>query len=185
MSDPQSGARRYPRTFGGLVASMIVLVAAVLAFVGIREVFRDQPHITPEPVDYLETVGAAQQAGIPVVYPESLPEGWMATEVRLTPGDRMVWGLPMLTDDEKFVGIQQEDADLTTLLDTYVDTDARQGANVSIDSAVAQTWSSWTDEGGDHAFAAEVGETTLLVYGSAPVSDLKELVSRLTVAPVS
>lgn len=184
QTEPQSGARRYPRTFGGLVGSMIVLVAAVLVFVALREVFREQPDVRPEAVDYLETVAAAQGAGIEVVYPTELPEGWIATDVRLTPGDRLVWGLPMLTDDEKFVGIQQEDADLDTLLETYVDEDARQGADVTIDSGVGSRWSSWTDEGGDHAFAAEVGETTVLVYGSAPVTDIKELVSRLSTAPV-
>lgn len=183
-TEPQAGARRYPRTFGGLVASMIVLVLAVLGYWVVQKALNPTPEIGPEPVDYLDTAAAAQEAGIPIVYPTSLPEGWIATEVRLTPGDRLVWGIPMLTDEERFVGLQQEDEDLHTLLDTYVDENARQGADVMIDSPVASRWSSWTDEGGDHAFAAEVGETVVLVYGSAPATDLKELVSRLSTAPV-
>ena len=185
MSEPQTGVKRYPRTFAGLIGSMIVLVLAVLGYYVFRNVLSEDLERKPEAVDYLDTVVAAQDAGLPLVYPAQLPSGWIATDVRLTPGDRFTWGLPMLTDAEKFVGIQQEDTDLRSLLDIYVDEHARQGADATIHSDVADTWSTWSDSGGDHAYAAEVGGTTVLVYGSAPVRDLQELVSRLTTAPVA
>ena len=38
---------------------------------------------------------------------------------------------------------------------------------------MADTWTTWTDEGGDTGYAAEVGDETVLVYGSAPAEDLK------------
>jgi hypothetical protein len=119
-----------------------------------------------------------------VAYPASLPRGWIAREPHFTAGDRPAWALPMLTDDGEFVGVQQEDAPLDDLLETYVPEGAHQGKDVRIDSGVGSTWSSWSDGERDHAFATTLGDDTLLVYGSAPVADLKELVGRLTTAPV-
>lgn len=183
MSEPQTGARRYPRTFGGLIGSMIVLVLAVVAYYVVQRAFHDEPEVRPEAVDYLQTVQAAQQGGYTIVYPASLPAGWRATEVHFTPGDRPVWGLPMLTDDGRYVGIQQEDAPLDDLLDTYLPKGAHQGADAHLDSPVGSTWTTWSDGKRDHAFATQVGEDTVLVYGSAPVADLERLVGLLTTAP--
>jgi hypothetical protein len=119
-----------------------------------------------------------------VAYPSSLPRGWIAREPRFTPGDRPAWALPMLTGDGEFVGVQQEDAPLDDLLGTYVPEGAHRGKDVRIRSAVGSTWSSWSDGKRDHAFATTLGRDTLLVYGSAPVADLKELAARLTTAPL-
>lgn len=185
MSEPQTGARRYPRTFGGLIGSMIVLVLVVVGYFVVQNVTHDQPEAKVEAADYLDTVRSVQQAGLRVAYPASLPKGWVAREPRFTPGDRPVWGLPMLTDAGRYVGIQQQDAPLRDLLDTYVPNGARQGEDVRLDSDVATTWTSWSDGKRDHAFATEVGEETLLVYGSAPVADLEELIGRLTTAKLS
>ena len=185
MSEPQSGARRYPRTFGGLVGSMIVLVLAVLAYYVVQNVLHDQPDGTPVAADYLSTVKEVQGAGIDVAYPRSLPKGWIATDVNFTPGDRPVWGLPLNTDAGEFVGIEQEDAPLSDLLDVALPQGARQGQDVRIESQVATSWSSWSSGNDDHAFAAKVGDDTLLVYGSAPVGDLRRLIGLLTTEPAS
>ena len=143
MTDQQQGERsadqpgdrpgRYQRTIAGGIGSMIVLVLVVLAFVVFRAVFRDNDAVEVDPVDYLSVVGPAQEAGVPVVYPPSLPDGWKATSVDFDPGDRPAWGVGMLTDDGKFVGVRQEDADLDSLLDTYVDEDATEGDTVTVE----------------------------------------------------
>ena len=186
MSEPQSGARRYPRSFGGLIGSMIVLVVVVLGYYVVQNVLHDQPDGTPVAADYLTTVKAVQGAGIDVAYPRSLPKGWIAShEPEFTPGDRPVWSMPMLTDDRRFVGIHQEDAPLSDLLDEALPKGARQGEDVRIDSQVATSWSSWSSSNGDHAFATKIGDDTLLVYGSAPVGDIQKLVGLLTTEPVS
>jgi hypothetical protein len=164
---------------------MIVLVLLVLAFVVFRGLFRDNDEVEQEPVDYLEAVGAAQQAGATLVYPPGLPTGWKATSIQYDPGPRTAWGLGMLTDDGKFAGVRQEDADLSTLLSTYVDENPVQGKTVTIDSAVASRWEEWSDAGGDHAYAARVGDDEVLVYGAASVEDLRTLVESLTEAPVT
>lgn len=187
MSEPQTGARRYPRTFGGLIGSMIVLVLAVLGYYVVQNVTHDEPEVKVEAFDYLPTVRTIQDAGYRVVYPSSLPSGWIARKDQqlFTPGDRPAWKLPMLTDRGKYVGIQQQDAPLDDLLETYLPKGARQGEDARLRSSVASTWTTWSDGKRDHAFAAKVGEDTLLVYGSAPVADLEELIGRLTTAPAS
>ena len=84
MSDqqqPVGRAGRYQRSIAGGVGSLIVLVVVVLAFVAFRAVFRDNDAVDVEPVDYLAVVAPAQEAGIRIVYPPSLPEGWTATSV--------------------------------------------------------------------------------------------------------
>ena len=176
---------RYQRSIGGGVGSLIVLVVVVLAFVGFRGIFRDNPEVEPEAVDYLAVVAPAQQAGMAVVYPRSLPSGWKATSVDYTPGERPAWGVGMLTDHEKFVGVRQQDADLSLLLETYVDKDAVEGDTVTVDGAVVPEWQEWSDAGGDHAYAASVGDYEVLVFGSASVDDLLTVVRSLTDAPVT
>lgn len=165
---------------------MIVLVLAVLAYWVVQNVLHDQPDGAPVAADYLSTVEDVQGAGIDVVYPRTLPKGWIAShEPEFTPGDRPVWSVPILTDDGRFVGIQQEDARLSDMLHVALPRGARQGEDVRIDSQVGESWSSWSSGNGDHAFATEAGDDTLLVYGSAPVEDLKRLIGVLTTDKVS
>jgi hypothetical protein len=187
VSEPQTGARRYPRTFGGLIGSMIVLVLAVVAYWVLQNVTHDQPDGEPVGYDYKSTVTAIQSADLTVAYPSSLPDGWIANgEPAFTPGDRPVWRMAMLTDDERFIGIHQENAPVSDMLDVDLPKGHRQGEDVTIDSDVATTWTSWSSgDSGDHAFTTTVGDDTLVVYGSAPVADIKTLVGLLTTAPAS
>ncbi|SFB78816.1 Protein of unknown function [Nocardioides terrae] len=189
MSESQSGARRYPRTFGGLIGSMIVLVLAVVGYYTYQNLTHDQPDVKPVAVDYRGTVREVQQAGVTVAYPRLLPQGWIVrdSDSMFVPGDRPVWQVPMLTGDGEFVGIHQTNAPLDDLLDKDLPQGARQGEDVQIPSGLdgVSTWSSWTDGTRDHAFATTLGDDTLLVYGSAPVEDLKKLIGLLTTAPVA
>ena len=170
---------RYPRTSGGLIGSMIVLVLAVLAIVIFRGTFRDTPEYESEHVDYLERVLGLQQQGLEPIYPADLPTGWY---VKATSGlsDWPVFNLAMTTDEEHFAGLHQEDASVDELVDTFVGTDAVEGDEARIEGTVAPTWRTFSDPGGDHAFVAEVGDDTVLVYGSAPEDDLRTLVESLT-----
>ena len=187
MSDqqqPVGRAGRYQRSIAGGVGSLIVLVVVVLAFVAFRAFFRDNDAVDVEPVDYLAVVAPAQEAGIRIVYPPSLPKGWTATSVDFVPGERPAFGVGMLTDDDLFVGVRQADDDLATLLETHVDADAEKGDVVTVEGAIVPEWQEWSDAGGDHAYSATVGDTEVLVYGSAPTEDLLTVVRSLTDAPV-
>ena len=182
---PAERPGRYQRSVAGGIGSLIVLVAVVLAFVFFRGVFRDNDAVDVERVDYLAVVGPAQQAGLRVVYPPSLPDGWTPTSVAFDPGERPAWGVGMLTDEGKFVGVRQEDDDLASLLDFYVDQDAVEGDTVTVEGAIVPEWQEWSDAGGDHAYAASVGDYEVLVYGAAPTDDLLTIVRSLTDDPLS
>jgi len=167
---------------------MIVLVLAVVGYYSYQNLTHDQPDVKPVAVDYRATVRTVQEAGATVAYPRSLPKGWIVRDSNsmYVPGDRPVWQLPMLTADGEFVGIHQTNAPLDDLLDSDVPQGARRGEDVRIPSGLdgVTTWSSWSDGSRDHAFAATLGDDTLLVYGSAPVADLKKVIGLLTTAPV-
>lgn len=175
---------RYARSANGLIASLVVTVVAVLAFVGFRAVTSKDLEVRPEPVDYLETVEGAQESGLTLVYPPSLPEGWIATNAAFVRGDRPAFELSILTDDETFIGVRQEDESVADLLETYVDEEAGEQGTTEFDSPIATTWETYTDEGGDTAYATEIGEDTLLVYGSADEDDLRLLLESLTTDPL-
>jgi hypothetical protein len=188
---PPEKPSRYDRSFGGLLAAMIVTVLFVAAYVGFRAFIREQPDIEPESVNYLTCVSELQSAGTTVAYPIALPAGWIDTSVAFQRGDPPAWRIGMLTDRGEFVGVVQQDRSLDELLTTYVDQAPVKGADASPDNGlgVAQ-WQTWSDQGGDHAFSTEIDSgplagQTLLVYGSAPVADQEALISLLTVDPVT
>ena len=175
---------RYNRTFGGLVGSMIVLVLVVFAIIVFRGAFRDTPEYEPEPVDYLALVESIQVGGLTPVYPAELPEGWIVKEATFEPGERPVFELAMSTDEGRFAGLHQEDESVQDLVRTHVGTDATEGEPVRLDGEITNEWQTFTDPGGDTAYATEVGDDSLLVWGSAPAEDLQALVATLTTAPL-
>lgn len=184
----ESGAPgRYNRSFDGLVAALVVTVVVVLAWVVFRALTSEDEAIEPEAVNYLETVELAQDSGVEIAYPPTLPEGWKATNVIVVPGQRPAFGLSILTDSGTFLGVRQEDESLDDLLATYVDPDEENRTEedaLEVDSSIASTWDGFGDEGGDLAYTAELGESRLLVYGSASKADLTLLIESLTTEPL-
>lgn len=184
---PQGKPGRYQRTTGGLIGSMIVLVAAVIGIVLFRGAFRDTPEFEPTSVDYLsEVVRPVQGAGSEIVYPAAVPEGWMVNDVTYTPGEQPVFELALLTPEESFAGLHEEAEDVDDLVEELVDPEAVEGeALATPDSDVATSWQTFTDEGGDTAYVATTGsgddERTVVVYGSATPEELQELLGELTV----
>ncbi|SEB52237.1 Protein of unknown function [Nocardioides exalbidus] len=172
---------RYNRSFGGMTGALIVTVVFVLAFVAWRGIFRTDTDDTPTPVDWQQSVQLAERAGYAVVHPRELPAGWTATSVDpLFGSDDPRWGLGVLTDDGKFVGIRQERTSVDDLVETYIDEKAEPGDDASVTSDITDTWQTWSDDGGDHGYSTEVGDQNLLVYGSAPVEDLETFLGLLT-----
>ena len=171
---------RYQRSFSGMVGAMLVTLVFVLVFVGWRALFRSDVEVETEPIDWQDSVGLAEQAGLRVVHPEELPEGWIATTVDLRAGDIPRWGLGVLTDEGDYIGIRQEDSSIEELVRTYIDQDYVDGPEAQVSSEVADTWQTWSDAGGDHGYSTEVGDDAVLVYGSAPVEDIEAYVGLLT-----
>jgi hypothetical protein len=175
----------YQRSASGLVGALLVTLLVIGAFVAFRALNRDELETSPESVDYLEQAGLAQEAGLEVVYPRDLPQGWRATNVQVAPGERPVWAVSLLTDAQRYVGIRQEDDQLDDLLETYVDEEVEARSDVLVEGSVAQKWQVFEDDGGDLAYAAELGDDVVIVYGSAGEEDLQLVLERLTTEPVS
>ena len=184
MSDAQGTGRpgRYVRSTGGLIGSMIVLVVVVLGAVIFRDAFRTTPSYRPDRVDYRSLIVSVQQQGLKPAYPAPLPKGWFVKDAAFAPGDRPAVDLEMTTDQGHFVGMHQEDADVHTLVDDLVGTGTVPGDKVTIDSRVGSRWQEWTDPDGDHAYSIDRRHETLLVYGSAPVAEIKRLIGTLSTA---
>lgn len=188
QTQPPERPGRYQRSAVGLVTSLVVTVVAVGGLLYFMGVFRPDFEVKPEAVDYVEVVQSAQQAGLTPIYPDALPKGWIATGVDVTPGERPVFMVRMLTDDDKFVAVRQEDASVTAMLTQWVDeeTETRSGYTVpaSVAAPVAREWKGYADSGGDSAYAAEIDGETVLVFGSAPAEDLRAIVDALVTAPI-
>ena len=187
--EPTGKPGRYQRSVMGLVTSLVVTVVAVGALLYFMGMFRNDYQTEPEKIDYLETVRAAQGAGLTPPYPTKLRKGWIATGVDLEPGDDRVFMLRMLTDDDKFVAVRQEDASVLSLVHTWVDEDATEGEGYRVPTEVPQPvapeWKGYADEGGDSAYVAEVGDEAIIVFGSAPQQDLQAVIDSLATAPLS
>jgi hypothetical protein len=188
QAEPAGRPGRYNRSAGGLVSSLVVTVLVIGGVLVFMSIFRNDFEAEPESVDYLATVESAQQSGLAPVYPATLPEGWIATRVDVEPGDEASFQISLLTDDDRYVGIRTEDASIAALLAARVDEKTQVGDGYTVPDdvrrPVARTWKGYRDDGGDTAYAAEVGDETVLVYGSAEAEDLQAVVDSLSTAPL-
>ncbi|HWJ09107.1 MAG TPA: DUF4245 domain-containing protein [Nocardioides sp.] len=188
MSSEQTEATgkpgRYQRSAGGLVVSLVVTVIGIGALLWFMGIFRPDFETKPTAVDYLETVEAMQSADLAPVYPVGLPEGWIATSVTVPTEKDPFFMVGMLTDDDEFVAVRQEDASFGALLAGSVDeeTQPADGYTVpdSVRRPVAREWEGHTDDGGDTAYLAEVGDQSVMVFGSASLADLHAIIDALT-----
>ena len=97
---------------------------------------------------------------------------------------RPVWAVSLLTDQQRYLGIRQEDDQLDDLLATYVDENVESRPDVRVAGSVAKDWQVFADDGGDLAYAAQLGDQVVMVYGSAGEEDLRLVLERLTTEPV-
>jgi uncharacterized protein DUF4245 len=172
---------RYPRSSGGLVGAMVVTVLAVLAFVAFRAVTRDNEPTPVRSVDYTVTVKAAvADKKLQVLVPDPVPAGWKVTSATYTPGASAAFHLGMLTDQRKYVGVEEALSSVQDLVTEHVDAAAERGKDVTIDG---ETWQTWTDAGGDYAVARSQrdGDTTdsWIVVGTAPEQEIRDLAGSL------
>jgi hypothetical protein len=116
-----------------------------------------------------------ESAPFPVYAPTSLPEGWRANGVTYAPGRDGRWHLGVLTDGDRYIGLEQEIDSVPRMVERYA-----PGATQKDDVEVAgKTWQLWTGDG-ETAFVREEGEMTLLVGGPAPRTDIERYLELLT-----
>lgn len=155
-------AGRYQRSAGGLVVAMAVLVALVLGYVGLRSLISSPPN-DEQTVDYARVVPDVRKAArLAILAPPSLPHGWRATSVRFTDDPPQHWHLGVLTDQNRYVGLEQGQQSVPAMVNEYVDSAASRRQPVRVG---ARTWASYTDSGGDLALVRRDARTTTLVVG--------------------
>lgn len=172
MSQPRTG---YQRSFPGMIGAMLVVVLVIVGWVGFRELTSDKEPTAVKTVEWKPWIRAAEQDGFPVLAPTELPEGWRATSARYTSGSAPALHVGLLTDDGKYVGLEESTGTLRDLVEQYVDPEAEEGEAVEIDG---ETWQTWTDAGGDYAVGrfenpGTEARTAYLVVGSAPEADIR------------
>lgn len=179
MSD--QGGARYTRSFSGLVGAMVVIVVLVVGLVVLRNVvFGGQgQERRPVAVDYLTLVRSLQLSDFDPVYPETVPDGWIVTEVGADPGTEPSYRLNFYTPDDEFVGIRQEPREVDAMLTDYVDEDTVSEDPLQGVGDVAETWEGWSDTSGDYAYSTVLNGESVLVFGDVTEAELADLVGRL------
>jgi hypothetical protein len=159
----------------GMVGAMLVLFAVIGAYVAFRAVNRTEPESQVRAVDYQQTLEYARQTDFPVLAPASLPDGWRATSADFVPKPAR-WHLGLLTDENRYVGIEQSRGSLDDMVETYVDRNAVPGKAVEVDG---ERWRTWTDSGGDTALGRVEGDVTTLVVGTTGLDVLVDFTETL------
>jgi hypothetical protein len=174
----QEKPSRYQRSTGGLVGAMVVLVAVVLLGTALRSLVSRDPTTPTATVDYRSEVPAARKAAdFALVAPPRLPAGWRATTVGYRDDPRPHWHLGVLTDQDRYVGLEQGDLPVRSVVHQYVDAAATRGRPVTVDGS---SWATYTDAGGDLGLVRRSGRTTTLVVGhEVPEATLASYVASL------
>lgn len=182
----QGGAGRYNRSPAGLIVAMAVIVLLVIGLFVIRDVVFGTPQERrPVAVEYRDSVQGLQQNGFDLVYPETLPDGWIVSEVGADLGDEPSYRINLYTDDNEFVGIRQAATDLDDMLAVYVDENTRSADPLIAVGEVASSWEGWSDGGGDHAYSTVIDGESVLVFGGVSAATLAGLVERLGTSEIT
>jgi hypothetical protein len=146
-----------------MVGAMAVLVLLIVGWIGFKALTTQDPDNPVRTVDYAQVVPAAKRtAPFDLVAPASLPHGWRATSVNFSDGPTAAWHLGVLTDHNRYVGLEQADRPVRKMVAEHVDEEPTRGRPVDVDGV---RWSTYTDGGGDLALVRQEGRTTTLVVG--------------------
>lgn len=175
---------RYERSTRGMLAALVVVVIGVAAFVGVRGLLSNNAATPVQTVDYQGWVRSGRDDGkLRILAPEPMPRGWRATSVTYATGSEPRWHLGMLTEHGRYVGLEEQWASASELVQQYVDTDAVRGKAVQI---AGRTWRAWTDKGGDYALVnsrpskVKRHPESIVVVGDAPPEEIRQFVADLT-----
>ena len=188
MSEPPGRQQR--SSFGGLIGAMLVLVLMIGAFVLLRDANRLAPADAVRPVDYTQPARFARRvARFDLLAPRRLPAGWVATSVRFEDdAEEQSWHVGVLTDAQRYIGVEQAERTVASMVEDFVDEEATAAGEVDVDG---EAWARWTDperdpeadpaapSDGDLALVREVGGASVVVVGRASEEQLSELAASL------
>lgn len=175
-----SRKRKVNTTGFNLVIAMLATLAAVAVLWMI--VYRPAGSIIP-PVDYAQAVVNAERGYSEQIVSPELPEGWSlnAANVRTDSSDKQLyWYLGILTDDERFIALNQrlnaDDTWLIRMMDSTLPTGDR-----TIDGRVWVEYDRRNDDKASgnkpYGIAITIDESTVLLHGTAPLEDFELLAS--------
>jgi hypothetical protein len=163
---------------------LMVPIAIIVAF------FTYNPPPTIQQVDYLPVARvAAQESPYPVLVPDNLPEGWVATRARWTlegrpglngdPAAGNTWQLGMLSPEQTYVAVDQRDSSQ----ELFVQQVTRDGEPAGESTVGAVVWQRYVSEDGRTRSLVHRGEVATIVSGDLPFEALEAFAS--TLVPVA
>ncbi len=160
-----------------MVGAMVLLLLVMGAFVAFRDLNRTEPEDPIKPVEWQDAASyARQEADFDLVAPRRLPDGWIATSVRFDQAqDDQAWHLGMLTQERRYVGLEQTQDPAVTMVEEFLDPEAERGEDVVIDGRAWQTWSHEDED----ALVSEGSDATALVTGTVSQEELARFAGSL------
>lgn len=171
------------RSVPGMIGAMLVLLLVIGLFVTARSFTRDNREVPPTPVDYLAAVAAAQDLGLPVLYPAELPKEWVVTSVAVPRTVEQPWGMGLLTGERRFIALREESGTEQALVRAEMGAEAQIEGAVDLPGAMVTGWRRVTSPDETGLVARRAGGV-VLVYGTADQPALETLAIALTSAPL-
>jgi hypothetical protein len=166
-------------TFRNALRTTAVMGALLLGVVLIGQLVTVTPDRPEVRVDLGDAVtGARGTATFEVIAPPALPDGWIATSARFTPD---AWHLGVLTSDDKYIGLEQATTSVKTIIDDF----APKSRAVGDLKLAGEAWQVRTETDGDRVYVRDLGETSVLVVGSARRTEVERYISSLSSDPAA
>ena len=160
---------------GDGLRTLVVLLAIIAVLAGAQQVL-SRPQTAPvRPVEYVSAAASARSvAPFDVLAPARLPPGWRATSVRYEPGEEATWHVGVLTDDDKYVGLEQAVGGVDALVDTFAEA-AEPAGTVELGGV---RWQLLRD-GDETTLVRDDDGAAVRVTGDAPQADVERLAKSL------
>ncbi len=164
---------------GDVVRSVVVLSLIVLGIWVFGLLHTETPEDPiGESVPYADTAASAREvATYPLLAPANLPTDWRVNGVRFTPSGTQSWHLGVLTDENRYIGLEQEKVSADDLVQTHAE-GAQEAGTLDVDGVV---WQRYDGPGKSVTLVQETPDvTTLVTTSTAPLEDVENFVRRLT-----
>ena len=173
---PAATDRARFRTMKNMVWGLLACLA-VVALIGLVVQRPADEKITP--VDYSGRLAAARKVSpYPVLAPEPLPQGWTATSAQATgePGQPFTWHLGVISDQRRYVGLEQSNGDAQRFLADKVGATVEDGTSTVAGTTWQRRVATSKD---DHALIRTANGVTTIVTSTADYAVLESYAAAL------
>lgn len=173
---PAATDRARFRTMKNMIWGLLACLA-VVALIGL--VVQRPADETVKAIDFSGQLAAARKvAPYPVLAPEPLPQGWSATSAEAggQPGQPFTWHLGVITDQRKYVGLEQSNGDAQRFLADKVGATFEDGTSTVAGTAWQRRASTTKD---DVALVRTAAGVTTIVTSTAGYDVLESYAASL------